>query len=110
MPPKRGRPPKQTLYETPLSQTQSLSVTRDDTNYYITKSTNGKRDAAPHGYVKVNAGVSADKIAAGAAVEPAAADGAAEAGYSAAGALGALRESYAPNTPRLVPLHTRLVA
>ena len=62
MPPKRGRPPKQTLYDTPLSDTQSLRVTRDGTDYYITKSTDGKRDAAPHGYVKVNAGVSADKI------------------------------------------------
>ena len=58
----RGRPKTQALFETPLSETQVLRVTCTGADYYVTKYTGGKRDPQPHGRVKVNAVVSADKI------------------------------------------------
>ena len=58
----RGRPTTQALFETELSETQTLRVTRDGADYYVTKSTDGKRDPPPQGRVKVKADVSADKI------------------------------------------------
>jgi hypothetical protein len=64
----RGRPTPLSLFETPLSETQKLRVTRNSTDYYITKYTGGRQDPPPQGRVKVKADVSADKIMAKSAV------------------------------------------